>query len=227
MTEIEMEYLISRYADGTLSEPERRKAIQLIESNPECRRWLAGHRQLKEVLADWSSRIPMLDWTAFNGELAKEIDQKIQIGDAQINRIRRRLGVAAVAGLLGLIGATIWLARPTARKDVPSFIQPVTIHSAHTVIPVSRSEPISLVQSRPNLPKPVAKLVAVTSRNPVQSKHPVPAEHPTKLAAKKVVQSEKEIVNGIGIAPPDTHASQDTGMADIRTGAASENTPGR
>ncbi len=210
-----MEYLISRYADGTLSEPERRKAIQLIDSNPECRRWLADHKQLNEVMADWSSRLPMLDWATFNGELAKKIDQKMQAGNMRLNRIRRWLGVAAVAGLVGLIGGTIWLAHPPARRDVPSFLQPATVHSAGKVIPDSRAESISLTRSKPGVPKAVIKPVTVTTQSPVRS------AHPTSLASKKGAKSERAIVGGLGVAPPERQSGQNTGMADARTGPAS------
>ncbi len=210
-----MEYLVSRYADGTLSEPERRKAIQLIESNPECRRWLADHKQLNEVLADWSSRLPMLDWATFNGELAKKIDQKMQAGNMRLNRIRRWLGAAAVAGFVGLIGGTIWLAHPPARQDVPSFLQPATVHYSGKVIPESKAEPISLTRSKPGVPKAVIKPVTVTTQSPVRS------AHPTSLASKKGAKSERAIVGGLGVAPPERQSGQNTGMADARTGPAS------
>ncbi|MGC8561104.1 MAG: anti-sigma factor family protein [Phycisphaerae bacterium] len=214
MDQIEMEYLISRYADGTLSEPERRKAIQLIESNPECRRCLAGHKQVNEVLADWSSRVPMLDWTTFDSELAKKIDQKIQAGNMRLNRIRRWLGAAAVAGLAGLIGATIWLAHPPARRDVPSFLQPAAVHSAGKVIPDSRAVSISLTRSKPGVPKAVIKSVTVTTQSLGRS---VP---PTSLASKKGSKSEGAIVGGLGVAPPEKQSGQNAGMADARTGPA-------
>ena len=210
-----MEYLVSRYADGTLSEPERRKAIQLIESNPECRRWLADHKQLKEVLADWSSRLPMLDWATFNGELAEKIDKKIQSSHVRLNRIRRWLGSAAVAGLAGLIGATIWLAHPPARRDVPSFLQPATVHSAGKVIPDSRAESISLTRSKPGVPGSVIKPVTAKTKSPVRS------SHPTSLASKKGAKSERAIVGGLGVAPPEKQSGQNTGMADARTAPAS------
>jgi hypothetical protein len=215
MDQIEMEYLISRFADGTLSEPERRKAIQLIKSNPECRQWLAGHKQLNEVLADWSSRLPMLDWATFNGELAKKIDKKIQSSNVRLNRVRRWLGAAAVAGLTGLIGATIWIAHPPARRDVPSFLQPATSHSAGKVIPDSRAEPISLTGSKPGVPKAVIKPVTVTTKSPV------PSAHPTSLASKKGAKSERAIVGGLGVAPPEKQSGQNTDMADAQTGPAS------
>lgn len=213
MNQMEMEYLISRYVDGSLSEPERRKAIQLIKSNPECRRWFAGHRQVDEVMADWSSRLPMLDWKAFNSELEQKIDRRVQAGNARLHRIRYWLGAVAVAGLAGLIGATLWLAHPPARRDVPSFIQPVMVRTPGAQIPGNSTQPVALTSTHPPPRAALVKPIVITRAN-----HPPTARPSKSLASIKKATNERTITGDLGVEPPSGRTGR--GVADASTSGA-------
>jgi hypothetical protein len=207
MTEMEMEYLVSRYADNTLSEPERKKARQLIKCNPDCRRWLAEHRQLREVLDDWSNRLPMLDWNAFDAALAQRIDKKIKAGENHILHVRQWLGAVAVAGLIALLGATIWLTHPPARKDIPSYAQPPRGVATGPKFATRSAATAALKQ--PHIGKPAAVIKSV---NQVSS-HPSPK--PSRALASKVRQASlPPLDRGYGVAPPTGASRHLTGVAD-------------
>lgn len=208
MNQMEMEYLISRYADNTLSEPERLKARQLIDSNPDCKRWLTDHQHLQEVLNDWSCRLPMLDWDAFDSAVAKKIDQKIDARDTSVVRVRQWLGAAAVAGIVAIVVATTWLTRPPARKDVPSFIQHPRSIAVSDKIPAS---PIVSATMQPlHTGKPAATVKAIT-----HATKPPAAKLPHSLALDAVKPKVATTDKGLGVAPEAGSSRHLSDVADV------------
>jgi anti-sigma factor RsiW len=208
MNQMEMEYLISRFADNTLSEPERKKARQLIKSNPQCRRWLANHRQMQEVLDDWSSRLPMLDWKSFDAAVASRIDRRIRAGETHLLWARRWLGAAAVAGMLALIGGTFWLTHLPARRDVPSFIQHTRSFATGNEIPADSVRAVSMQRVHPGKP---AVLVRPTVK-PTLHKLPKPS---VVVASDAVKPKPSRSSSGYGIAPDTGSSHPLQGVADV------------
>lgn len=201
-----MEYLVSRYADNTLSEPERNRARQLLKSNPDCRRWLAEHRQLQEVLDDWSNRLPMLDWNAFDTALAKRIDEKLKQRQTRAPRVRQWLGAIAVAGLAAITAATLWLTHPPARKDIPSFVQPVHTMAISPKL-ITRPAAVPMILKQTAKPAAAVKAVAkVSLHQPSKPKH--------ALASKTLAPSLPPADRGYGVLPTVQTSHLPTGVAD-------------
>ncbi len=209
MNELDMEFLISRYADNTLSEPERQRARQLLESDPACRQWLSHHRQIQELLSDWASRVPMLDWKTFDARLETRLDQHLAAQARHVVHLRRWLAVSAAAGIILLVGITLWLPHLAARKDIPSVRQPVSVAAApHVIGPAIR--PMAIAK------QPAGAITRPATIGAARIPQAVPSAKVIKTDVAQASKPGKKILshNDLGVAIRPAHLPAHRGVAD-------------
>jgi len=94
-----LDFLISQYVDGTLEGAGKKSVEQKLLHDPEARKLYADHRETQDILDDYGSRIPMVNWSEFD----KKLEARLEIEAAEkqrINRFRRRMKPIAVAAAL-------------------------------------------------------------------------------------------------------------------------------
>lgn len=116
-----LDFLISQYVDGTLDGANRRLIEQQLANEPAARGLLKEHQDVQELLDDWGSRIPLIDWNQFDQELAARLAQEevaVQRAAAW-RRWMRPVAAAAALAMAALVGYS-WhnWSRPTTVVDM-------------------------------------------------------------------------------------------------------------
>jgi len=71
-----LDFLISQYVDGTLDAANRKLIEQQLAASPEARALLKSHRETQDVLDDYGSRIPLINWDEFDKKLATRLEHE-------------------------------------------------------------------------------------------------------------------------------------------------------
>ena len=95
-----LEFLISQYVDNVLDAPNRKFVEQQLSADPAARNLLQQHREAQDMLDDYGSRLPMINWAEFDATLTARLDAEIA-APVQAAAWRRWVRpVAAAAALL-------------------------------------------------------------------------------------------------------------------------------
>ncbi|HVX86635.1 MAG TPA: hypothetical protein VH253_17770 [Phycisphaerae bacterium] len=71
-----LDFLISQHVDGSLDAAGRKSVEQRLLTDPEARKLYQEHREVQDVLDDWGSRIPMINWDDFDKKLADRLEKE-------------------------------------------------------------------------------------------------------------------------------------------------------
>ena len=94
-----LDFLISQYVDGSLEGAGKKSVEQKMLSDPGARKLYAEHREVQDILDDYGSRIPMINW----GEFEKQLDGRLEVEAREkqrASRFRRRMKPVAAAAAL-------------------------------------------------------------------------------------------------------------------------------
>ena len=95
-----LDFLISQYVDGSLEGANKKSVEQKMLTDPEARKLYTQHREVQDILDDYGSRIPMVNWDDFDRKLDARLEVEAR-EKQRVSRFRRRLKpVAAAAALL-------------------------------------------------------------------------------------------------------------------------------
>lgn len=72
-----LEFMISQYVDGGLDAGGRRYIEQQIATDSAAGQLHKDHRDVQDVLEDWGSRLAMIDWAAFDAQLAIRLEKAL------------------------------------------------------------------------------------------------------------------------------------------------------
>jgi anti-sigma factor RsiW len=100
-----LDFLISQYVDGTLEVAGKKSVEQQLLTDPEARRLYAEHREVQDLLDDYGSRIPLINWGEFDATLDARLEAEAR-EKQRASIFRRRLKPVAVAAALA-IAATL------------------------------------------------------------------------------------------------------------------------
>src|SRR4051812_20443923 len=100
-----LDFLISQYVDGCLEGADKKLVEQKMLVDPTARKLYTDHRETQDLLDDWGSRIPMINWEEFD----QKLESRLEAEAAERERVsvwRRRMQPWAVAAALLLaVGA--------------------------------------------------------------------------------------------------------------------------
>ncbi len=93
-----LDFLISQHVDGCLDGAGKKSVEQHLLTNPDARKLYQEQREVQDVLDDWGSRIPMINWQEFDQQLATRLENESVGGQKQPGR-RWYKPLAAAAAL--------------------------------------------------------------------------------------------------------------------------------
>jgi anti-sigma factor RsiW len=138
-----LEFLISQYVDDTLDAPNRKFVEKQIVSDPAARRLLKDHREMQEMLDDWGSRIPLVDWNAFDRDLNAKLELE-QTPELQISRWRIWLRPVAAAAAITMAVAVGYAWHAASQNvgtgdglNMASNTAPASIHTVQIEQPLA------------------------------------------------------------------------------------------
>lgn len=103
-----LEFLISQYVDGTLDAVARKTIEQQLLTDPVAQGLYRAQRETQDVLDDFGSRIPLIDWQNFDQTLAARLERETQ-DVPQVSSFRRwARPLAIAAALLIAVGTGYW-----------------------------------------------------------------------------------------------------------------------
>jgi hypothetical protein len=71
-----LDFLISQHVDGCLDAAGKKSVEQRLMTDPDARKLYQEHRDVQDVLDDWGSRIPMINWDEFDQKLAARLEKE-------------------------------------------------------------------------------------------------------------------------------------------------------
>jgi anti-sigma factor RsiW len=99
-----LDFLISQYVDGSLEGAGKKSVEQKLLTDPEARKLYAAHREVQDILDDFGSRIPLINWEEFDQKLADRLEAEAREKQRGSIFRRRMRPVAAAAALLMAAG---------------------------------------------------------------------------------------------------------------------------
>jgi len=94
-----LDFLISQYVDGSLEGTGKKSVEQTLLTDPAARALYAEHQETQDLLDDWGSRLPMINW----GEFDAKLDERLTLEAREQERVsifRRRMKPVAAAAAL-------------------------------------------------------------------------------------------------------------------------------
>ena len=120
-----LDFLLSQYVDGCLEGANKKLVEQKMLTDPAARKLYVEHRETQDLLEDWGSRIPLINWEAFDKKLTERLEADAQEKQRE-SQFRRRLKPWAVAaGLLIAVGVGYAWHGLTPGKVAPGGEAPV------------------------------------------------------------------------------------------------------
>jgi len=171
MTTDDLEFQISQYVDGTLSDAERAEVEALLEQDAAAREMLVEHRRVTENLR--ANRLsPAIDLDALARRVAGVIDaeEARRDGAYSLRWVRRFVPVALAASVL--IGFALMSRTGAPKSPVDPMIGPV-------VNSVAPAPPGVMEVTGPQIPKPDGGAVANITVGPAPGTDPA---HPAGVA---------------------------------------------
>jgi anti-sigma factor RsiW len=101
-----LEFLISQYVDNVLDAPNRKFVEQQLAADPAARDLLKQHREAQDLLDDYGSRLPLINWNEFDAALAAKLDAETGVPRriAAWQRWARPVAAAAALTLAASLG---------------------------------------------------------------------------------------------------------------------------
>jgi hypothetical protein len=130
-----LDFLISQYVDGTLEVAGKKSVEQNLLTNPEARRLYAEHRDVQDLLDDYGSRIPLINWGEFDAQLDARLEAEAR-GKQRVSIFRRRLRPVAAAAALVVAAALGYTWHAYSHESVgppvasPGVVEPAGAASA-------------------------------------------------------------------------------------------------
>ena len=127
-----LDYLLSQYVDGCLDPNSKKSLEQKLVNDPQARKLYKDQHDVQEMLEDWGNRIPMINWTQFDKELAGRLEHET-VGGQKVSIFRRWSKPAAIAAGL-FLAATIgysWHALSSPANLVNTGPGPVAASQDH------------------------------------------------------------------------------------------------
>ncbi|MBA2706741.1 MAG: hypothetical protein H0U59_02910 [Gemmatimonadaceae bacterium] len=126
MTEDQLEFSISQYADNTLSAGDRAALELHIDANGDARQLLAEYRALDQVIRREAPATPELDWEALAGRISAAVrDEEIPARSLRIPW--RATGLAMAASILLAVGIGIAVYQGDRSSQPTSPVRPVAV----------------------------------------------------------------------------------------------------
>jgi hypothetical protein len=119
-----LEFLISQYVDGTLDPAARKTIEQQLLTDPVARRLYQEHQETQDVLDDFGSRLPMINWSEFEATLGERLEKETSATRSKFfgGHWKKWTKPAAVAaGLLLAVGIGYFMRAievPTSRETL-------------------------------------------------------------------------------------------------------------
>jgi hypothetical protein len=113
-----LDFLISQYVDGTLEVAGKKSVEQKLLTDPEARRLYTEHREVQDLLDDYGSRIPLINWGDFQVKLESRLEDEAR-EKQRVSLFRRRLRPVAAAAALAIAAALgyTWHAYSSPKAD--------------------------------------------------------------------------------------------------------------
>jgi hypothetical protein len=99
-----LDFLISQYVDGCLEGSNKKLVEHKMLTDPAARKLYVEHRETQDLLDDWGSRIPLINWDEMEQKLAGRLEADAQVQQRQWQFRRRLKPWAVAAGLLVAVG---------------------------------------------------------------------------------------------------------------------------
>ena len=131
-----LDFLISQYVDGCLEGSNKKLVEQKMLTDPAARKLYVEHRETQDLLEDWGSRIPLVNWDEFDKKLEARLEVEAQEKQRGSIFRRRMKPVAAAAALL--VAASLGYAWHALSNHTVQQI-PGSITATQMVAPPSRS----------------------------------------------------------------------------------------
>jgi anti-sigma factor RsiW len=124
-----LDFLISQYVDGTLEVNSKKSVEQKMLTDPEARRLYAEHREAQDLLDDFGSRIPLINWGEFDQQLEARLETEAR-EKQRVSIFRRRLRPVAAAAALAIAATLGYAWHAYSNRTVERIAQTPT-----TVVP--------------------------------------------------------------------------------------------
>lgn len=95
-----LEFLISQHVDGSLDAMGKKTLEQELLQDPDARKLYQSHRDVQDVLDDWGSRIPLINWDEFDQKLTVRLEKETVGSEQKKTRWGWVKPTAAAAALL-------------------------------------------------------------------------------------------------------------------------------
>ncbi len=139
-----LDFLISQYVDGTLDAANRKRLEQQFAASAEARALLQAHREAQDLLDEYGSRIPLIDWDEFDRTLAQRLEDETLAAQrgAALHRWMRPLAVAAALFVAAGIGYAwhAWSGAFTAGNPAAPLVAAPRVIPVNTVRIVDRPQ---------------------------------------------------------------------------------------
>ena len=138
-----LDFLISQYVDGTLEVAGKKSVEQKLLTDPEARRLYTEHRDVQDLLDDYGSRIPLVNW----GEFDKKLEARLEAEAREKQRasmFRRWLRPVAAAAALA-IAATLGYTWHALSHEKSNLLVPTT----NPTVSAGVAPPVAVIADRP------------------------------------------------------------------------------
>lgn len=153
-----LEFLISQYVDGTLDAPSRKTIEQQLLTDPVARKLYQQQQETQDVLDDFGSRLPMINWSEFEATLAERLEKEAPASRPRFYWKTWIKPAAVAAGLFLAVGIGYFMRAMEVPTSHTNIVEVPTKNvmpdrSVAIEIPVSRVAARSSVDYTGNLPQ--------------------------------------------------------------------------
>ncbi len=155
----QIEFLLSKAIDGSLSDDEQRQLDNAIEADPSLADVLTEYRNTNRAIQDWATELPEVDWERFTRTIregclagSKTIDHH---GPRRILRILTPLAVAATVAFVFIITQKSPTSTESAFNIEVVYAQPTS--------PAAGTIEISFDQTDASAPEELAPSIAMAA----------------------------------------------------------------
>jgi hypothetical protein len=141
-----LEFLISQYVDGTLDAASRKSIEQQLLTDPVARKLYQEHQETQDVLDDFGSRLPMINWSEFEATLGERLEKEAGGGRSKIKWRKWIMPASIAAGLMIAVGGGFFFGYVIRAMEAPAGGPPIIVNPA-PVTP-SRDVEFSVPQNR-------------------------------------------------------------------------------
>jgi anti-sigma factor RsiW len=189
-----LDFLISQYVDGSLETSAKKSVEQQLLTDPQARRLYADHRETQDLLDDFGSRIPLVNWSDFDQQLESRLQVEAREKQRAL-RFRQRLRPLAAAAALAIAATLGYAWHAWSYENAANFAQnPSTLNAP--------AQPITqaIVQvPDDNRPHFASILIAEPSQQPPGAVDGIAFNTPSEQMALQALQAN--VAYGLGCLP--------------------------